>query len=225
MRCSLYARCSTLDRQDPETQLLALRQYAAARGWEVVGEYVDRSSAVNLRGRVAWKEVLGLAARRRIDAILVARLDRAFRSMVHLTTTIEQLRASGVALVSLSEPWVNTAESSPMADLVRNILGSVAEFERGLISERVRAGMARAKKQGAPVGRPAALKRDGKAEQVGAILHAIRTGAMSQREAARTLGVGRATIQRLLAARKGYANAAPLSLDNQPVPLAAVAGS
>lgn len=181
LRVTWYARTSTLDRQDPETQLLGLRQYAAARGWEIAGAFTDRSSAVNLRSRVAWKEVFAPAARRRIDAIVVARLDRAFRSMVHLTTTVEQLRASGVALVSLSEPWVNTAELSPMADFVSNILGSVAEFERGLISERARAGMARARKQGTSVGRPSALQRHGKADQVGPILRAIEEARMSQR--------------------------------------------
>lgn len=194
MRVGLYARCSTVgDRQDPESQLLQLRHYAESRGWEITGEFVDRASAVNLRGRVAWKELLGLAGRRRVDTILVWRLDRAFRSMVHLSTTIEQLRASGVALVSLSEPWVNTADSSPMSDLIRNILGSVAEFERGLISERVRMGLERARKQGRTLGRPA--KVNGNLE---ALRPLIVAGSLSMSAAARQLGVNPSTVSRAL---------------------------
>ena len=214
MKVALYARCSTDERnirQNPETQLVALRQYAAARGWEVVGEYVDRASATSLRKRTAWNEVRSHAARRHIDIIAVARLDRAFRSMIHFVTTLEELGASGVALVSLAEPWVNTADSSPLSDLIRNILVSVAQFERGLIGERTRAGMYRARLQGRHLGRISKL--DGGLE---ALRPSIESGALSRRRAARQLGVNVSTVSRAL--RKGYRQEGQESQETRGVP-------
>lgn len=149
MRTGIYARVSTADRdQDPETQLLPLREFCRAQGWAVAGEFVDRASATDLRGRTAWRDLLGQAARRRCDLIVVWKLDRAFRSVAHMATTMEQLRRWGVGLRSYSEPWLDTSGTSPVGDLMLNILASFAQFERALIAERVRAGMTRARKQG-----------------------------------------------------------------------------
>jgi len=201
-RVALYARVSTVDRgQDPEAQLIQLRQYAADHGWEIVGEYVDRASAVNLRGRTAWASLLSLAARRKVNTILVWRLDRAFRSMLHLSATLERLRAAGVSFASVSEPWVNTADTSPISDLIRNILGSVAEFERGLISERVKMGLARARMRGRKPGRPS--KMNGNFEEIRPL---IASGALSMSAAARQLGVHVSTVSRGL--RKPHESAA-----------------
>lgn len=147
MRVALYERVSTADKdQDPETQGVALREYAAAQTWTVAGEYVDRASATDLRGRTAWRRLLEDAAKRRADVILVWKLDRAFRSVAHMAQTVEQLRRWGVGLRSYSEPWLDTSGISPVGDLMLNILASFAQFERALIAERVRAGMARARK-------------------------------------------------------------------------------
>lgn len=196
MRVGIYARVSTSDKdQDPETQLLPLREFAMTQGWQVADEYVDHASATDLRGRMAWRELLDLAAKRRVDVILVWKLDRAFRSVAHMATTVEQLRRWGVGLRSYSEPWLDTSGTSPVGDLMLNILASFAQFERSLIAERVRAGMSRARRQGKRLGRPRVLNGD-----LDALRPAILAGTLSQRQAAARLGCSARTIARALAA-------------------------
>lgn len=144
MRVGIYARVSTSDRdQNPTTQLLPLREFVQAQGWQTVGEFVDHASATDLRGRTQWQAVLQAASRRKIDLVLVWKLDRAFRSVLHASQTLEQLRQWGVGLRSYTEPWADT--TSPQGELVFNLLATFAQFERSLIAERVKAGMARAK--------------------------------------------------------------------------------
>src|SRR6202022_4809865 len=115
------------------------------------------------RGRAGWQGGLQAASRRKIDLILVWKLDRAFRSVLHASQTLAQLRQWGVGLRSYTEPWADTM--SPQGELVFNLLTTFAQFERSLIAERVKAGLARAKKQGSPVGRPEVLNRTGMAEK------------------------------------------------------------
>jgi len=194
MRVAIYARVSTSDRdQNVETQLLPLREFVAAQGWQVAGEFVDHASATDLRGRVAWRELLDQAAKRRADVILVWKLDRAFRSVAHMAATVEQLRRWGVGLRSYSEPWLDTSGASPVGDLMLNILASFAQFERALIAERVRAGMERARKQGKHLGRPRVV--NGEWETVRPM---VESGKVSQREAARMLKVSQSTVSRML---------------------------
>jgi DNA invertase Pin-like site-specific DNA recombinase len=194
MRVGIYARVSTHDRdQEPETQLQPLREFRWAQGWEIAGEYIDHASATDLRARVAWRRLLDDAAKRRVDVILVWKLDRAFRSVAHMATTTEQLRRWGVGLRSYSEPWLDTSGSSPVGDLMLNILASFAQFEKALIAERVKAGMARAKKQGVHLGRPPAVNGDWPDYR-----RRLLAGEMTQGDAARALGVSRSTICRLL---------------------------
>jgi DNA invertase Pin-like site-specific DNA recombinase len=197
MKAALYARVSTSDRdQNQETQLLPLREFARAQGWEVVGVFTDCASATDLRGRTAWRDTLDLAAKRRVDIIVVWKLDRAFRSVAHMATTVEQLRRWGIGLRSYSEPWLDTSGASPVGDLMLNVLASFAQFERALIAERVRAGMARAKRQGIHVGRPAKLNGN-----LDALRPAIEAGTLSRSAAARQLGVTLSAVSRAL--RKG----------------------
>ncbi|HLY21557.1 MAG TPA: recombinase family protein [bacterium] len=204
LRVGIYARVSTSDKdQEPETQLLPLRDFAAAQRWTIAGEYVDHASATDLRGRTAWRTLLDQAAKRRVDVILVWKLDRAFRSVAHMATTVEQLRRWGVGLRSYSEPWLDTSGTSPVGDLMLNILASFAQFERALIAERVRAGMARAKKQGKHVGRPLALNGE-----LDTLRPAIETEALSRRAAAKRLGVTVSTVSRALS-RKGGSRPRP----------------
>ena len=192
MRIGIYARVSTADKdQNPETQLLPLREFVAAQGWTAAGEYVDYASATDLRGRKAWRRLLDDAAKRRVDLVLVWRLDRAFRSVAHASTTLEQLRHAGVGLRSLTEPWADT--TSPQGELVFNLLATFAQFERSLIAERVKAGMARAKQQGKHVGRPARLNGD-----LDALRPEIEAGRLSRRQAAKRLGVTVSTVSRSL---------------------------
>jgi len=208
MRAALYARVSTADKeQNPETQLLPLREFVVAQGWTLAGEFVDHASASDLRGRTAWRALLDLASKRRVDTIVVWKLDRAFRSVAHMASTVEQLRRWGVGLRSYTEPWLDTSGSSPVADLMLNIMASFAQFERSLIAERVRAGMDRARKQGKHVGRPRAV--DG---EWGKVRPLIEGGQISQVEAARQLRVSRATVYRML--QKGGALGASPALEN-----------
>jgi DNA invertase Pin-like site-specific DNA recombinase len=153
MRVAIYARVSTSDKdQNPDTQLLPLREFVQAQGWDVAREFVDHASATDLRGRTAWRRLLDEAAKRKVDAILCWKLDRAFRSVAHASTTLQDLKRWGVGLRSYTEPWADT--TSAQGELVFNLLATFAQFERSLIAERVKAGMARAKKQGKHVGRP-----------------------------------------------------------------------
>jgi DNA invertase Pin-like site-specific DNA recombinase len=125
MRVGLYARVSTSDKdQNPETQLLPLQEFVQAQGWRVAGEFVDRTSATDLRGRTQWQGVLQAASRRKIDVVLVWKLDRAFRSVLHASQTLEQLRPWGVGLRFYTEPWADT--TSAQGELVFNLLATFA---------------------------------------------------------------------------------------------------
>jgi DNA invertase Pin-like site-specific DNA recombinase len=152
-RAAIYARVSTSDKdQNPETQLLPLREFAQAQGWQVTGEFVDTAGATDLRGRVAWRELLDLASRRRVDMILCWKLDRCFRSTLHAAEALEKLRRWGVGLRSYTEPWADSTNAA--CELMFTIATAFAAFERALIRERVRSGMDRARKEGTHVGRP-----------------------------------------------------------------------
>ncbi|MDP9270149.1 MAG: recombinase family protein, partial [Chloroflexota bacterium] len=136
-RVALYARCSTRDKeQDPELQLIPLREYAERHGWQAV-EYVDLAPAGALHRRTAWRRLLGDAAHRRVDAILVWKLDRAFRSSTHAHATLADLDHHGVGFTAITQAFDTT---SPTGRLVFAILAAVAEMERDLIAERVREG-------------------------------------------------------------------------------------
>ena len=201
MRAAIYARVSTADKdQNPETQLLPLREFSAAQGWTVAGEFADRAPATDLRARTAWRELLVQTARRRVDLVLVWRIDRAFRSVLDAATTLERLRAWGVGLRSYTEPWLDT--TSPFGEALYYITAAYAQLERGILAERVRAGMDRARRQGHRLGRPGGTRQEGFSERWLELVPRISAGAVSRRRAARVLGVSRSTIARLLAAEK-----------------------
>ena len=202
LRVALYARVSTRDKdQDPELQLHPLREYAAARGW-LPTEYVDRAAAGDLAGRRAWTRLLADARRRRLDRVLVWKLDRAFRSTLHChstlhcLSTLQELEHRGVGFACLTQPEVDTA--SPTGRLLLTPLAAVAEFERGLIRERVKEGLANARRKGAKLGRPPAAQRPAVARQLPGVAAEIAAGTLSKRQAAKRLGVGAPTLDRLL---------------------------
>ncbi len=201
-RVAIYARVSTTDKgQDLGTQLIPLRAYAAAHGWDAV-EYADAASAGDLAHRVAWRRLLEDARHRRIDAVLVVRLDRAFRSTVMATTTLEDLRHHDVAFVAI-EQAMDTGTIS--GNLIFAVLAAVAEMERGLIAERVRDGMDRARKQGRAFGRPSATSRPGFDRKWAKVKPQVADGTMSRRQASKALGIGQATLRRLLDSQEGLA--------------------
>jgi len=177
-RVALYARVSTNNGQDPETQLLALREYAQARKLTVFREYTDVISGSE-SSRPALNQLMQDAKRRRIDAVVVWKFDRFARSTSHLVTALETFNSLGVDFISLSES-VDT--STPMGKMVFVILGAVAELERSLIRERVVLGLQRAKAQGKKLGRP-----QGTALDVDAASRLRREG-MGLRQIAEKLG-------------------------------------
>ncbi len=150
MKAALYARVSTLDKgQDVQLQLKDLREYAGARGWEVT-EYADEGQSGAKDRRPALDDLMAAARRRKIDVVAVWRLDRLGRSLKHLLTVLDELHALGVSFVSLHEALDFT---TPTGRLMFHLLGAFAQFERDLIRDRVRAGMANAKVKGKHIGR------------------------------------------------------------------------
>ncbi len=200
MRVGLYARVSTSDKdQDPETQLVQLREFVGYQGWETFREYVDHAPATDLGHRTSWRQLLDDASKRKFDLLLVWRMDRAFRSVLDAATTLERLRTWGVGLRSYAEPWLDT--TSPFGEALYYITVAYAQLERGILRERVKAGMERARKQGRRIGRPRVTERKGFNRRFGAVLERLSGGDISRRQAARELGIGYATLKRLLDAR------------------------
>jgi DNA invertase Pin-like site-specific DNA recombinase len=148
----LYARVSTSNgHQDPEMQLVELRQYATARGWTIAEEYIDQGVSGSKESRPALNRLMVDAHRRKFDAIIVWKLDRFARSLKHLVNALAEFDALGVAFISLRD---NLDLSTPAGRLMFQIIGAMAEFERSLIQERVKAGLAHARCKGVKLGRP-----------------------------------------------------------------------
>src|SRR5580658_4152202 len=151
MRAAVYARVSTSNHgQDPGLQLREFSDYAERRGWTVAGEYVDVGISGAKDRRPELDRLMADARRRRFEAVVVYRYDRFARSLRHLVNALEEFRALGIQFVSLHE-GVDT--STPNGRLIFGIFASIAEFERELIRERVRSGIANRKAKGLRVGR------------------------------------------------------------------------
>lgn len=152
VRTAIYARVSTANNgQDPKMQTRELQEYCERRGWKVSGEYVDEGISGSKDSRPELNKLMADAHRRRFDAIVVWRFDRFARSVSHLLRALETFKALGVEFVSLSEQ-VDT--STPTGKMVFTVLGAVAELERSLIAERVKAGLRNARAKGKRLGRP-----------------------------------------------------------------------
>jgi DNA invertase Pin-like site-specific DNA recombinase len=152
MRVAIYARVSTANNgQNPEMQLRELREYCQHRGLELVGEYADAGISGAKDSRPELNRLNADARRRRFDAVVVWKFDRFARSVSHLLRALEEFRSLGIEFVSLSEQ-VDT--STPTGKMVFTVLGAVAELERSLIAERVRAGLRNARAKGKRLGRP-----------------------------------------------------------------------
>ena len=196
MRVAIYARVSTSDKeQDVETQLMPLRDFCLAQGWDVYREYTDHAPANDQAHRTAWRQLQDDAAKRRFSVVLVFKLDRAFRSVKHMHDTLTAWELVSVSFQSIREQFDT---STALGRLLLNLLASLAEFELELIRERVKAGMDRARRQGRQIGRPRVTDRKGFNKRFGAILERLNGGDISRRQAARELGIGYATLKRLL---------------------------
>ena len=189
-RVALYARVSTLLGQSPEMQLVELREYAARRGWHVIGEYVDRASGIK-ESRPALNRLMTDARRRKFDMIAVWKIDRFGRSLKHLVNALAELEAVGVAFASLRD---NLDLSTPAGRLMFQIIAAMAEFERALIQERVRAGLRNARQRGKRLGRPRVVVDV-------AQIRSLRAVGASWRTISRQLGVGVGTLYKAVQQR------------------------
>ena len=193
---AIYARVSTVDKnQDPDTQLMPMRDFCKAQGWEVWREYVDRAPGNDLAHRVRWRDLLDDAAKKRFSLVLVFKLDRSFRSVKHMHDTLAAWEIVGVSFMSLREQFDT---STAIGRLLLNLLVCLAEFELELIRERVKAGMDRARRQGIKIGRPRVTDRRGFNRRFGDILERLNGEKISRRQAAIELGIGYATLKRLI---------------------------
>jgi len=189
IRAGLYARVSTLDQQTLPMQLRSMREYAARRGWTITMQVKEVGSGTSQRQ--LREKLLEAARRREIDAVLVWRLDRWGRSVTDLLATLQELEHLGVGFVSLTEALdLITPAGRAMAAL----LAVFAEFEREILRERVRAGLAHARQNGKQLGRPATAAMH--ADQV----RKLRRSGLTKSEISRRLQIGRTSVRRILAA-------------------------
>jgi putative DNA-invertase from lambdoid prophage Rac len=186
-RAGLYARVSTNDQQTIPLQIRALREYAARRGWSITLQVKEVGSGAS--ERQLREKLLDAARRREIDVVLVWRLDRWGRSVADLLSTLQELDHLGVGFVSLTEALDLT---TPAGRAMAGLLAVFAEFEREILRERVRAGLAHARQNGKKLGRP--ITAAVKAGEV----RALRRARISNAEIARRLQIGRTSVRRIL---------------------------
>ena len=185
MRAAIYARVSTTNGQNPEMQLLDLREYASRRGWEVYAEYVDSGVSGSKESRPELNRLMADVHLRRFDIVLCWKVDRFGRSLKHLVNALADLDSYGVAFVSLRD---NLDLSTASGRLMFQIIGAMAEFERSLIQERVRAGLRNAKLNGKSLGRPRRIVS-------GDEMTRLREQGASLREIAKVVGVSYVTVR------------------------------
>ena len=185
-RVARYARVSTSNGQDPEMQLSELREYASRRGWTITAEYVDQGVSGSKESRPRLNQLMADAHRRKFDAVLVWKTDRFGRSLKHLVNALADLGAYGVAFISFRD---NLDLSTPSGRLMFQIIGAMAEFERSLIQERVKAGLRNARAKGKKFGRP-------RAQVDAAGVAALRREGFSWSQVCANLDVSKGTAQR-----------------------------
>jgi putative DNA-invertase from lambdoid prophage Rac len=186
-RAGLYARVSTNDQQTLAMQNRAMREYAARRGWTITLQVREVNSGA--ARREAREKLLEAARRREIDLVLVWRLDRWGRSVTDLLATLQELEHLGVGFVSLTEALDLT---TPAGRAMAGLLAIFAEFEREILRERTRAGLAQARLNGKRLGRPAT-----------AAVHAtevrrLHGAGVSKSEIARRVRIGRTSVRRII---------------------------
>lgn len=188
MIAAIYARVSTED-QHCEMQLSELRGYASRMGWETA-EYVEKASGKAGAKRPQLERLMNDARLRRFDIVMVWKLDRFGRSVPEFVARVQQLDAAGVRFIAVTQ-GIDTDSRSPTGKLLMHILAAIAEFERDLIRERTRAGVAEAKRRGKHCGRPRKIFRRDEAA-------AMRAAGVSWRKIAAALGVPQATVRAAL---------------------------
>ena len=186
-RIAIYARVSTTD-QSTDSQLLDLRRYVSERGWNIFKEYVDEGISGTKDSRPALNELMNDARKRRFDVVLVWRFDRFARSTKHLILALEEFKNLGIDFVSYQE---NIDTSSPLGSAIFTIISAVAQLERDIIAERVKAGLRRARENGKKLGRPRAEVSKGE-------IYRLHSHGLSLRKIATQLNISRSTVARYL---------------------------
>jgi DNA invertase Pin-like site-specific DNA recombinase len=184
-RIAIYARVST-DRQSTESQLNTLREYIEKREWNLFKEYIDEGFTGSNTKRPAFKEMMADAKKRRFDVLLVYKLDRLSRSLKDLIITLDDLKSTGIDFVSYDNSLDTT---TPTGRLIFHVVGSVAEFEREIIKERVKSGLENARRKGKRLGRPpvsSALVEEAKR---------LRSQGMPYRKIGLQLGIPESTVR------------------------------
>jgi DNA invertase Pin-like site-specific DNA recombinase len=191
-RAAIYARVSTINNgQDVTMQTRELREYCERRGWNVIAEFVDIGISGAKDRRPQLDRLMAEARRRKFDVVVVWKFDRFARSVRHLLRALDEFQALRVDFVSLSEA-LDTL--TPSGRMVFTVLGAVAELERSLIAERVRAGLRNARARGVRLGRP---KAAGDPDRIAA----LRRSGASWRAIARELGLAAETAKRIAQGR------------------------
>jgi DNA invertase Pin-like site-specific DNA recombinase len=190
-RAGLYARVSTNDQQTIPLQIRALREYAVRRGWTIALQVKEVGSGAS--ERQLREKLLESARRREIDVVLVWRLDRWGRSVTDLLATLQELEHLGVGFVSLTEALDLT---TPAGRAMAGLLAVFAAFEREILGERVRAGLAHAQQNGKRLGRPPTAARHT------AEIRKLHRAGVSKSEVARRLQIGRTSVRRILTSKR-----------------------
>ena len=185
MMIAIYARVSTSD-QSCEMQLHELRQYVAKRGFQVLAEYVDTGFSGASSSRPRLDQLLRDARLQRFEAVLVWKLDRWGRSVAHCVRSIQELVSLGIRFLSPTES-IDTGADSPMSKFLLHLFAAFAEMERGIIRERVCAGVRAAKAKGTRLGRPRRVFRRDEVLR-------LRGEGMSWRKVAQTLDLPMSTV-------------------------------
>ncbi|MBX2987867.1 MAG: recombinase family protein [Bdellovibrionaceae bacterium] len=186
----IYARVSTSHHdQNPEVQLSTLRRFCRSREWKIEYEIVDHGYTGGNDKRPGLKRLMELARCREIDAIVVLKMDRLFRSLKHLVTALDDFSALGIEFVAVTD---NIDYTTPSGRLFVQVLGSLAEFEKSLVRERTLLGLQHAKAKGKKLGRPRTVNDD--------IILLLYQEGLSQREIQKRTGVSKGTIWRALKA-------------------------
>jgi len=186
-RVAIYCRVSTLD-QSNDSQLLDLKRYIQERGWHIFKEYCDNGISGSKDSRPALNELMNDAKKRRFDVVLVWRFDRFARSTKHLILALEEFKNLGIDFVSYQE---NIDTSSPLGSAIFTIISAVAQLERDIISERVKAGLRRAKENGKKLGRP---RLSVNPEEI----RRLRSKGLSLRAIAQATGISRTMVADVL---------------------------
>lgn len=205
LRVATYSRVSTSNHgQNPEVQVHELRRYCDARGWEITHELVDHGYSGGSTVRPGLRELQDLVKQRKVDAVVVVKLDRLFRSLRHLVTTLEDWESIGVKFIAVKDSvdW-----TTPAGRFFVQILGSLAELEKSILIERTMMGLDHARRMGKKLGRPK-TRNDFEIKK-------LRDQGLSYTQIQKRLGVSRGSVFRALntvpktpiqAARKSPAN-------------------